>query len=134
MIYNRLVFINGTFDVFHTGHLNLLDEARSLGDYVLVAIDDDDRVRELKGEGRPVNSSLERLRLLGSLRQVDSVITFSSDQELYDIIYHASSACKHFTMVKGADYKYKPIIGSELCDEIHFVELNGKSTTSILGR
>ena len=72
------VFVNGTFDVLHRGHLALLDYARSLGDEVAVAIDTDARVREMKGESRPVNSCLDRQVMLLALKSVDKVFSFSS--------------------------------------------------------
>ena len=126
-IMNR-IFINGCFDILHTGHLNLLEHASSLGGFVLVAIDSDRRVRASKGMTRPVNSAADRVRMLRALRMVDSVLVFDSDLELKNIIKEYEPD----VMVKGKDYKDRPIIGSQYCKRIEFVELNEKSTTKTL--
>lgn len=129
------VFVNGTFDVLHLGHLALLEYAASLGSDLVVAIDTDERVRQLKGPGRPVNSQFERQRMLESLRWVDRVYCFDSDQALEDII----KSCQPVIMVKGSDYRGCKIIGSEYCQQVVFLErIDGYSTTekiqSIVGR
>ncbi len=92
----KTIFVNGTFDILHPGHVQLLNYARSLGDSLIVAIDSDRRVRELKGDGRPINSEDDRKLMLESLRSVDTVWFFDSDQELEDI-------CRLYNpiMVKG---------------------------------
>jgi D-beta-D-heptose 7-phosphate kinase/D-beta-D-heptose 1-phosphate adenosyltransferase len=113
------VVVNGTFDIIHLGHLRLLQYARSFpSSYVLVLIDSDRRVRELKGANRPVNTEYERCSMLFALKCVDRVETFDSDQELVDLI-------KGFdpdVMVKGSDYRGQPIIGAEYCKEIKFYD------------
>lgn len=126
----RTVVVNGVFDVLHTGHLNLLSRAKNLGDYVVVFIDSDRRVKELKGKDRPVNNQYERLRMLSSLRTVDEVWIFESDEDLSRRIWLIHPAY----MVKGADYRGKIAIGQQWCDKIEYVELNDKSTTSIVNR
>lgn len=118
------VFVNGTFDILHYGHLQLLTYAKSLGTHLTVAIDSDARVQLLKGPSRPVNRLFERLSLLEGLRVVDQVISFDSDGELIDLI----SKCD--IMVKGSDYRGKPIIGENVCKQLIFYErINGYSTT-----
>jgi len=120
------IFVNGTFDIVHRGHLEMLNYARSLGNYVLVAIDTDSRVRQLKGSNRPINNQNDRKLLLYNLRSVDSVMLFDSDQELIHIIKEYDP----HIMVKGSDYKDKPIIGAEYCKDIRFYDIvNGYSTT-----
>ena len=113
----KTIFVNGTFDILHPGHVQLLNYARSLGDSLLVAIDGDQRVRELKGSGRPINSEDDRKLMLESLRSVNSVWIFNSDQELEDI-------CRLYNpvMVKGSDYKGRHIIGHQYCKEIVFYD------------
>lgn len=101
------VFVNGTFDIIHLGHLAMLNFAKSLGDYLVVAIDSDDRVKKLKGFSRPINTVYERKTLLENLKAVDEVQIFDTDQDLIDII----SRCD--IMVKGGDYKTLPIIGKD---------------------
>jgi len=122
----KKIFVNGTFDILHQGHVKLLEYAKSLGDYVLVAIDSDQRVRAIKGEQRPINSEQERKTLLLALRYVDEVSIFDSDQELIDLIKEYQLDI----MVKGSDYIDKPIIGEEFCPDIKFFDLlNDYSTT-----
>jgi rfaE bifunctional protein nucleotidyltransferase chain/domain len=113
----KTIFVNGTFDILHPGHVQLLNYARSLGDSLIVAIDSDRRVRELKGASRPINSEDDRKLMLESLRSVDTVWFFDSDQELEDI-------CRLYNpvMVKGSDYKGKHIIGQQYCKEIVFYD------------
>lgn len=122
------VVVNGTFDIIHLGHLRLLDYARSLpNSYVLVLIDSDRRVRELKGANRPVNTEYERCSMLFALKYVDRVETFDTDQQLIDLI----KGFKPDVMVKGSDYQGQPIIGAEYCKEIKFYDrFKNYSTTN----
>ena len=121
----KKVFVNGTFDILHRGHLELLTFARDQGDWLTVAIDSDRRVKQLKGHSRPINNVLERAVLLQHLQAVDQVVVFDTDEELITLI----SQCD--VMVKGSDYKHKPIVGQEICKQIVFFErLNGYSTTN----
>lgn len=120
----RKVFVNGTFDILHTGHIALLDYAKSLGDKLTVGIDSNERVRMLKGSSRPINSELERSTLLNALKSVDEVFVFDTDIDLINLIQECD------VMVKGSDYKGKHIVGQDICKEIVFFErLNGYSTT-----
>ena len=82
----KKVFVNGAFDVLHSGHLDMLDYAASLGDHLLVAIDTDTRIEYNKGKGRPFNKLSIRKRLMMSLKPVSSVAVFNTDQELIDLI------------------------------------------------
>ena len=113
----KIIFVNGTFDILHPGHVQLLNYARSLGDSLIVAIDSDQRVRKLKGKDRPINSEDDRKFMLENLCSVDSVWLFDSDQELEDI-------CRLYNpvMVKGSDYKGKHIVGQQYCKEIVFYD------------
>ena len=121
---NRKVFVNGTFDIIHLGHLALFNYAKSLGDFLLVAIDSDIRVKQLKGNDRPINNQIERKTLLENLKAIDEVQIFDTDQELIDII----ATCD--VMVKGSDYIGKPIVGEHVCKQIIFFDrINGYSTT-----
>jgi D-beta-D-heptose 7-phosphate kinase/D-beta-D-heptose 1-phosphate adenosyltransferase len=113
----KTIFVNGTFDILHPGHVQLLNYARSLGDSLIVAIDSDQRVQELKGNNRPINPEDDRKLMLESLRSVDSVWIFNSNQELEDI-------CRLYNpvMVKGSDYQGRHIIGQQYCKEIVFYD------------
>jgi len=111
------VFVNGTFDVLHPGHVLLLQYAASLGQ-VTVAIDTDRRVRQLKGTGRPFFNQDDRCLMLQSLKYVDRVCTFDTDQELEHIIQTVGPDI----MVKGSDYRGSAIIGQEYIPRIEFFE------------
>jgi D-beta-D-heptose 7-phosphate kinase/D-beta-D-heptose 1-phosphate adenosyltransferase len=127
----KQIVVNGTFDILHRGHIELLEYAKSLGDHLLVCIDTDERVSELKGPSRPINNQNDRKYMLESLQCVDSVATFSSDQELEQILaqYQAD------IMVKGSDYQGRPIVGAELCKQIIFYErVPNYSTTQTIQR
>lgn len=121
------VVVNGTFDILHLGHLKLLEYARSFPQsYVLVLTDTDSRIKKLKGDDRPIHSEYERCSFLFALKFVDRVETFDSDVELQKLI-------KEFepdVMVKGSDYRDKPIIGAEYCKKIvYYDRLDQYSTT-----
>jgi D-beta-D-heptose 7-phosphate kinase/D-beta-D-heptose 1-phosphate adenosyltransferase len=120
----KKIFVNGTFDIIHLGHLALFNYAKSLGDFLLVAIDSDKRVKQLKGNHRPINNEYERKTLLENLKAIDQVQIFDTDQELIDIV----STCD--LMVKGSDYIGKPIVGEHVCKQIVFFDrINDYSTT-----
>jgi D-beta-D-heptose 7-phosphate kinase/D-beta-D-heptose 1-phosphate adenosyltransferase len=122
----KKIFVNGSFDILHVGHIRLLAYAKSLGASLLVAIDTDRRIKELKGSTRPINSQSERIEMLTSFRSVDQVKTFDSDDELINIIKNYEPDI----MVKGSDYKGQPIIGSDYCKEIVFFDrIDEYSTT-----
>jgi len=129
------VFVNGTFDVLHRGHLALLDYAQSQGDEVAVAIDTDSRVREMKGESRPVNSCLDRQVMLLALKSVDKVFSFSSDEELENLI----KTYEPDIMIVGSDWKDKTVIGSMYAAELKFFDrlenyATSKTIQSIIDR
>ena len=121
------VVVNGTFDILHLGHLKLLEYARGFpNSYVLVLTDSDRRIKELKGNERPINNEYERSSMLFALKYVDRVEIFDTDQELIDLI-------KRFEpdiMVKGSDYQDKPIIGAEYCKQIKFYDRLGNYSTT----
>jgi D-beta-D-heptose 7-phosphate kinase/D-beta-D-heptose 1-phosphate adenosyltransferase len=122
------VWVNGTFDVLHIGHIELFRYAYGFGD-VRVGIDTDDRVKKLKGEDRPVNTFEDRKVLLESIKYIDSVVGFNSDEELENEIKKWSPE----VMVIGSDYKNKKIIGSHLFNSIiYFDRMDNHSSTKII--
>lgn len=124
----KKIFVNGSFDILHTGHLNLIEYARSLGDHLQIAIDSDQRIKYNKGNDRPFNNIDVRYKLISMLSPVDSVRIFNSDEELINIIKEFSPDI----MVKGDDWKGKPVIGSEFCKQILYYERNNESTTKTI--
>ena len=113
------VVVNGSFDVLHLGHLKLLEHARSYtNSVVLVLTDSDRRIKELKGSARPVNTEFERVEFLKSLKYVDRVEVFDSNEELATLIKNFSPD----VMVKGSDYRGKEIIGEQYCKDIYFYD------------
>lgn len=104
----RIVMTNGCFDILHAGHVAYLEEAKSLGDRLIVAVNDDDSVTRLKGEARPVNALQDRMLVLAGLAAVDWVVAFSDDTPA-DLI----SAVLPDVLVKGGDYKPQEIVGSK---------------------
>lgn len=125
----KLIWVNGTFDVMHVGHIRLLEFAKSLGDYLIVGLDTDDRIKELKGQDRPVNSLASRIEFMRSIKWVDEVVNFDSDGVLSALVKSVRPAA----MVVGAEYKNKNVIGSEWADEvIYFNRVGDYSTTKII--
>ena len=103
----RVIMTNGCFDVLHAGHVAYLEEAKSLGDRLIVAVNDDDSVRRLKGESRPINALEDRLLVLAGLAAVDWVVPFSEDTPARLI-----EAVLPDVLVKGGDYRPEEIAGA----------------------
>lgn len=109
----RLVMTNGCFDLLHAGHIMLFSASKKLGDVLIVAIDDDDSVRDLKGKGRPVISARERVRIISALDSVDYVVVFSS-QELSKLI----EIIRPDVLTKGSNYASEEVFGRELVEQL----------------
>ena len=123
------IFVNGTFDLLHRGHLELLNYAKSLGDYLCVGIDTDIRVKEKKGDKRPIYNQNERKFFLENLKAVDEVRLFSNDSELEDLV----KSVKPDIMVVGSDWKNKSVIGSYYASELKFFDrINDYATTKTI--
>jgi len=130
----KLVFTNGCFDLIHGGHLDFLRTARSFGDALMVAVNDDQSVRRLKGDSRPVLELDERQEILASLHFVDYVVAFSEDTP-EKIIRQVTPGI----LVKGKDWEDKGVVGREWVEkeggEVKLIELRpGRSTTNIIRR
>lgn len=127
----KKIFVNGSFDLVHSGHLQLLNYAKSLGDYLLVAIDSDNRITQLKGEKRPICNLYSRQMLISNLKSVDETAVFDTDEDLIQILKEYSPDI----MVKGSDWKTGPLIGSEHCKKILFYNRqDNASTTAIIDK
>ena len=124
----KKVWVNGSFDIVHIGHIRLLEYASTLGE-VMVGLDTDSRIKQLKGENRPFNCLADRIDFIRSIKYVTDVLAFSSNEGLINLI----ADYQPDYMVIGSDYKDKPIIGAEYIKEIiYFDRVEGKSTTTIL--
>lgn len=126
------VMVNGTFDILHRGHIELLNYAKSQGDQLLVAIDTDRRVRELKGQNRPVNNQDDRKIFLYNLKAVDMVMLFDSQEDLINIM----KEYKPDIYVKGDDWKKdRPSTAEKFCNKvIYYPRIPNYSTTNIISR
>jgi len=104
---NRIVFTNGCFDLLHPGHIDYLDRAAALGDKLIIGLNDDDSIRRLKGETRPINPLQDRAIMLAALRAVALVVPFSEDTPLNLI-----KTLRPDILVKGGDYQPDEIVGA----------------------
>ena len=120
------IIVNGTFDILHPGHVAMLNTARSLGDYLVVCIDTDRRVKELKGESRPINNQTDRKIMLSNLKAVDIVEFFDSKEELIELI----KLYKPSVMVKGSDYRGRSIVGEAHVPKVFYYDRVGDYSTT----
>ena len=128
----KVVFTNGTFDILHPGHIQVLKEARRLGDILVVALNTDDSVRRYKGDSRPVNGLDHRLTVIASLGVVSFVVPFNQDTPKEIIEY-----LRPDVLVKGGDYKKEEIVGYDIVTSyggsVHIIDfVEGHSTTRII--
>ena len=108
--------------------MKYLEEAKSYGDILVLGLNSDASVKRLKGESRPINSSLDRATVLAALESVDFVIEFGEDTP-YELI----KAIQPYVLVKGGDYEGKEVVGSDIAKETRLVKfVDGKSTTKII--
>ncbi|MGC8554756.1 MAG: D-glycero-beta-D-manno-heptose 1-phosphate adenylyltransferase [Candidatus Acidulodesulfobacterium sp.] len=128
----KIIFTNGCFDIIHAGHISYLNEAKALGDILVVGLNSDESVRRLKGKDRPIVNENDRAYVLANLKSVDFVVLFDEDTP-YELI----KEIKPDVLVKGADYEGKSIAGSDIVEAaggktvlINFVK--GKSTSEII--
>lgn len=128
----KIVFTNGCFDILHAGHVHYLNEAKKLGDILVVGLNSDESVKRLKGDKRPILSEKERATVLLGLSAVDFVVIFSEDTPLELI-----KILKPDVLVKGGDWQKQDIVGWDFVEKnggevfsLSFIE--GKSTTNIV--
>ena len=128
----KIVFTNGCFDLIHLGHIDVLARSSDLGDILIIGVNSDSSIQNLKGENRPIIEENSRVKQLAALEFVDAVILFDEDtpQKLIEII-------KPDVITKGGDYKAENIVGNEVVTQkngqVVIIPLTqGYSTTSIL--
>jgi rfaE bifunctional protein nucleotidyltransferase chain/domain len=130
----KVAFTNGCFDLLHRGHVHILREARACGDVLVVGINSDKSVKQIKGPARPVLPESDRCELLGAMEMVDFVILFN-ESDPYDLI----AAIQPDVLVKGGDWNSEKIIGADLVEEaggsvVVVPYIKGFSTTEIIER
>ena len=130
----KIVMTNGCFDILHPGHLRLLTSARAMGDRLIVAVNTDESVKRLKGDGRPINRLFHRVQMLHALKAVDDVVPFDTEEQLERIIAYVQPAI----LVK-AGYTEDKITGASIVrgygGRVELVPiLEGFSTTDIIRR
>ncbi len=128
----RIVFTNGCFDVVHSGHVKLIEEASRLGDFLVVAINADASVSRLKGPGRPVNNQDDRARVLGAFESVGAVVVFEEDtpERLLEML-------RPDVLVKGGDYSREGVVGGDFVESyggrvVLIAPVEGVSTTKTI--
>tara|TARA_B100000886_G_scaffold67513_1_gene42494 strand:+ start:173 stop:664 length:492 start_codon:yes stop_codon:yes gene_type:complete len=131
---NKIIMTNGCFDILHTGHIYLLNEAKKLGDLLIVALNSDSSVKLNKGTTRPINIELDRAYVLSAVQNVDYIIIF--DEETPEKVI---CTILPDILVKGSDYKDKYIAGQQCLEKIGkkitLIDLiEGKSTTNLINK
>ena len=130
----RVVFTNGVFDILHPGHLRYLQQARALGDLLILGLNSDASVRRNKGPERPINPEAERAEILEALACVDAVVVFDEETPA-EII----KAIQPDVLVKGADWAHDAIVGRDTVEArggrvVRMAIEQGYSTTEIVRR
>ena len=131
---NKIVFTNGCFDILHAGHCMYLNEAKSLGDVLIVGLNTDNSIKRIKSVDnlRPINNEINRASVLDSLRAVDYVVLFDEDTP-----YNLISTIVPDVLVKGNDYSVDNIVGADVVKNnggsVKTIDLlKGQSTTNII--
>jgi rfaE bifunctional protein nucleotidyltransferase chain/domain len=128
----KVIFTNGVFDILHRGHVIFLESARELGDFLIVGVNSDDSVHQIKGPDRPIHSETDRLAVVSALECVDAVIKFDEDTPINMIKNLIPDI-----LVKGSDYSIEQIVGADFIlqmgGEVRIIPLvQGISTTGII--
>jgi D-beta-D-heptose 7-phosphate kinase/D-beta-D-heptose 1-phosphate adenosyltransferase len=121
-----VVFTNGTYDIFHAGHVRLLKFCKEQGDYLVVGLNSDASVKRLKGPDRPFNTQEDRAEIVRAISYVDEVIIFEEDTP-YELIKQINPDI----IVKGGDYKAEEVVGHDLAEVRIFPYIIGHSTTNL---
>ena len=130
----KVVFTNGCFDILHVGHLRYMNEAKELGDILVVGVNSDDSVRRLKGPTRPINNENDRAEMLCGLKAVDYAVIFTEDTP-----NNLIGELKPNIHVKGGDYKKEDLPETKIVEsyggEVRILQLvDGKSTTNVVNK
>ena len=130
----KIVFTNGCFDIIHSGHCKYLNEAKKIGDILIVGLNSDASIKRIKGETRPINDENNRAFVLTSLRSVDYVVLFDEDTP-----YNLINTIVPNVLVKGSDYDVKDIVGADIViqnggEVITIPLVVGLSTTNIISK
>ena len=126
-----IVWTNGCYDILHRGHIELFKYANSLGSRLIVGIDSDRRVKQAKGNSRPINTQEERKFVLEAIRWIDQVCIFDTDEQLEECLTQNNVDI----MVIGSDWKEKQVVGQKYVKKIYFFDRIGKySTTNIINK
>lgn len=120
------VWVNGCFDILHPGHIELFKIAKSLGDQLIVGVDTDEKIRADKGAFRPINNLHFRKTMLESIRYIDMVVTFGSNEELSDLIAMYSPDI----LLVGSDWKNRKVVGGTYAKKVCFLNRVGSYSTS----
>jgi D-beta-D-heptose 7-phosphate kinase/D-beta-D-heptose 1-phosphate adenosyltransferase len=124
----KIVFTNGCFDLIHIGHVSLFQKAKTLGDVLIVAINSDKSLANLKGPKRPLVPQKDRTKLLAAITAIDYVVVFN-EQTPFELL----SKLKPDVLVKGGDYKIEDIVGREFVKKVYRYPLvEGKSTSNLI--
>lgn len=127
----KTIWTNGCFDILHPGHIELFKVAKSLGDYLVVGIDSDEKVKKDKGVDRPINTLQFRKSMLESIRYIDLVLPFSSKNELEELIelYNPD------ILLVGGDWRNGDVVGKQFAKQVKFFNrVSNYSTTNIISK
>jgi rfaE bifunctional protein nucleotidyltransferase chain/domain len=130
----KIVFTNGVFDIIHRGHVEYLNEAKKLGDVLIVGLNSDSSVKQIKGESRPVNNEIDRAYVLENLKAVNYVVIFAEDTPINLI-----KSIVPDVLVKGGDWKTEDIVGSDIVLQsggkvLSLKYIDNYSTTGIINK
>ena len=123
---SKIVWTNGCFDILHPGHIELFKIGKSLGDKLIVGLDSDRKVREDKGQNRPINSFQDRKTILESIRYIDVVVGFDSRQGLENLIQLYNPDI----LLLGDDWRHGDVVGREFAKEVRFLPRVGGYASS----
>lgn len=125
----KTVFINGTFDILHPGHIQLFKVAKSLGDRVIVATDTDEKIRKDKGPNKPINDLCYRVAMLESIKYIDTVLYFEDAPQLEELI----KLYKPDILLLGSDWEFGVVVGRDFAKEIKFLpRVGGYSSSKVI--